>query len=159
MGDSRRFDLFSKIISNNFPNKYYKNVADIAGGKGYLNKALKDKGYYVTTYDVRKKINQNINYKRTLFTEKVKTKYDLLVAMHPDEATDVTISMAAKLSIPFVICPCCVKPTVTVMFEKHTYKNWIKHLKKFAEQNGFHVTETHLPMNGKNIVLVGRRNK
>jgi len=41
MGDSRRFDLFAKVIRNNFPVDRYSIVADVVVGKGYLQTAFR----------------------------------------------------------------------------------------------------------------------
>ena len=50
MGDKKRFDLFAKAISKRFPS--WMRVADIAGGKGYLQLALKEQGFKdVITFD------------------------------------------------------------------------------------------------------------
>ena len=36
----------------------------------------------------------------------------LLVGLHPDEATDAIVDVAAALAIPFALVPCCVFPTL-----------------------------------------------
>lgn len=159
MGDSRRFDLFAAVIQRNFPAFRYKAVADIAGGKGFLQLALRQRGYNVTTFDKRsgyKKKSRKFRYQYRYFDSKIKQPFDLLVGMHPDEATDVIIEEAAKRKIPFVICPCCVKPTTTVFFGQHSFSRWVKHLEAYAVKLGFSVTKTKLRMNGKNLVLIGR---
>ena len=162
MGDSRRFDLFSKVIERNFPPKQYPYVADVAGGKGYLQTALRESGYNVTTFDKRKgKRNRpgRFQYQYRYFDEKIKDEFDLLVGMHPDEATDVIIVEAAKRNVPFVVCPCCVKPSAVLYWGKHSYGYWMKHLRKLAVERKFQITETVLPMDGKNQVLIGRPKK
>ena len=42
MGDPRRFSLFADVIAANFPSNL--PVADVAGGKGYLQVALRQRG-------------------------------------------------------------------------------------------------------------------
>lgn len=156
MGDSRRFDLFAKLIRKNFSPEFYPKVADIAGGKGYLQSALKDLGYTVTTFDKRRKRVLRSQYQYRFFDKNVKEEFNLLVGMHPNEATDVIIVEASKRGIPFVICPCCVKPSAVVYWGKHSYKEWTKHLKKLAKERGYRITEADLPMNGKSLCLIGR---
>lgn len=159
MGDSRRFDLFSNVIKSNFPPHLYSSVADIAGGKGYLQRALREKGYKnVVTFDKRKKHIRfrGVNFRYGYFDERIEDEFNLLVAMHPDEATDVTIVEASKRNLPFVICPCCVRPRAKMYNGPHKYNAWMKHLKSFAESLGYEVTETRLKMGGKNVVLIGR---
>jgi hypothetical protein len=159
MGDSRSFDLFAKVIFSNFPPKKYPKIADVAGGKGGLQTALREKGYNVTTFDKRKGRRNRpgrFQYQYRWFNENIKDKFNLLVGMHPDEATDVIILEAAKRKIPFVVCPCCVKPYAVPFCGAHNYWTWVKHLKRLAHKNGFTVIETLLRMNGKNLVLIGK---
>jgi len=159
MGDSRRFDLFAKVVANNFPPAKFRKVADVAGGKGYLGIALRERGYgQVTLFDKRRQHVRvkGIDFRYQYFGPGIKDDFDILVGMHPDEATDVIITEAARRKIPFAVCPCCVKPTAKPFFGQYTYTNWIEHLKRLAIQLGFKLMETVLPMNGKNIVLVGR---
>ena len=162
MGDSKRFDLFAKLIQRNFPPSRYHKIADIAGGKGYLQPALRPMGYDVTTYDKprskhsKRNIPNRFQYNYQLFTDKIKTDFDILVGMHPDEATDIIIVQAAKRKIPFVVCPCCVKPEAVVYWGKHTYHLWCNHLERLARKLQFDIRWLLLPMNGKNKVLIGR---
>lgn len=155
MGDTRRFDLFADFIKSNFPN--CNKVADIAGGKGYLQIALKERGFNVTTFDKRKYKANKINYQYRYFDSTVKENFDLMVGMHPDEATDVIIVEAAKRSIPFAIVPCCIMPNAIPYWGQHSYKQWIEHLKKSAQKLGYQVYEKQLKMNGCNLVLYGRK--
>lgn len=159
MGDSRRFDLFAKMIRKQFPTKLYPLVADVAGGKGYLQHALREHGYEVTTFDKQNKTRKagKMKYKRRYFNDKIEDKFNLIVGMHPDEATDVIIVEAAKREIPFLVCPCCVKPNVVLYWGKHSYKNWCAHLEKLANRLGFRTQWLMLRMNGKSKVLLGRR--
>lgn len=156
MGDPRRFTRFAELIKTQFPNA--KNIADVAGGKGYLQLALKEKGYEnVTTFDKRKhRCRRNIKFKHLYFSEKIKERFDLIVGMHPDEATDVIVVEASKRKIPFAIVPCCVKPTASIVHGQYNYTNWIKHLKQLAERKNFKVQELNLRITGKRLVIIGR---
>jgi hypothetical protein len=109
-------------------------------------------GYKVTTFDIRNKFVKGLNYRHTLFNKELKDDFSLLVGLHPDEATDVIITEAARRKIPFVICPCCEKPTDTTFWGG----KWVDHLTKYAEKLGFQVTKTQLPIVGKNVVLIGK---
>lgn len=157
MGDSRRFVVFTKEIQNKFLLKKYKKIADIAGGKSYLNYELKKIGYSVTTYDKRKVKRNNITFKYCYFNEKIKDNHDLLVGMHPNEATDIIITQAAKRNIPFIIVHCCIKPTDTVLFQNYNYKTWIHHLDMYARKLGFITFKKQINITGKNIMLWGIR--
>lgn len=159
MGDSRRFDLFANLIAKQFPDRTLK-IADVAGGKGYLAISLKrDQGYKnVEVFDPkRRKIRpRRIKYNKRFFAEDTADGFDLIVGMHPDEATDVIIKTAADNGVPFVVCPCCVKPTVSNFWGKHNYHVWLDYLERYAKSFGFKVQRLLLKMNGKNVVLVGR---
>lgn len=158
MGDSRRFDLFAKFIRDNFPN--CKNIADVAGGQGYLQIALRNYGYNVITFDKRKgkrSITGKFEYQYRYFDSSVKGNFDLIVGMHPDEATDVIIVEAAKRNIPFAIVPCCIKPSAVVYRGQYKYDEWVKHLKNVAQKLGYDVYEKQLKMSGRNLVIYGRK--
>ena len=154
MGDHRRFDLFAKKIKASFGTGHV--VADVAGGKGYLNLALKENGFTkVVTYDPksRTRIGKD-NHKGACFNEN--RGFTLLVGMHPDEATDVIIDEATKAHIPFAVCPCCIMPNRFTFWENHTFTNWVKHLRSIAIKRGYEIQDLYLPMTGKNLVLVGK---
>ena len=160
MGDNRRFNLFAEAIEKRFP-KWYR-VVDVAGGKGYLQLALKERGFKdVVTFDcaprkerVRKR---GTKFYWRKFGDKVNVECDLLVGMHPDEATDVIVVEAAKRDIPFAIVPCCVKPTHLLWMKGQKYTVWIRGLIELAKKKKYEVEEYKLRMNGKNIVLFGRK--
>jgi len=157
MGDSKRFTLFAQYIFKNFPIQKYTRIADIAGGKGYLQKELCKLGYIVTTYDKRHHHIKDsfLKFKYKYFDKNIKEEYDLLIGLHPDEATDVIITEAYNRKIPFVIVPCCTLPTITKYKGSSNYNSWILQLKTYAKKLGFIVEEYQLKISGKNIVLKG----
>lgn len=157
MGDSKRFSLFADKIGQHFDTNY--RIADIAGGKGYLNLALTELGFDATTYDMRYKnrIVRGIKYQHRYFDQCIQQHFDLLVGMHPDGATDVIIAEAAKREIPFVLVPCCIVPKASVFWGQYKFNAWFDHLAKFAGECGFFVESFQLKMNGRNIGLIGKR--
>lgn len=156
MGDKHRFSAFALYLSQNFDKNL--KVCDAAGGKGYLQQALRKLGFvYIVTLDKRKgrKDRPNMRYQYRFLDPNVKDSYDLLVGMHPDEATDLIIAEASKKQIPFSIVPCCIKPSVTT-FWGSSYIDWINHLKLYAQKLNFTVSEKLLKISGcKNIALTG----
>ena len=157
MGDTRRFDLFGVYIMRHATTT--TRIADIAGGKGILQANLRQHGFLrVETFDKRSKHKRGggMNYKHRLFTPQLAQGFQLLVGMHPDEATDVIIVSAIKNHIPFIVCPCCIKPTLTVYRGKRYYEGWVNHLENVATSGGYSITRTHLKMQGNNIVIHGR---
>ncbi len=155
MGDTRRFNLFADVVKRNIPT--HLHIADIAGGKGYLQLALNERGYNnVTTIDKTRSPIHKLHQIYKFFHYSTEEKFEAIVGMHPDQSTDHIILYAGKNRIPAIVCPCCVMPDATTYFGDHSYPSWIKHLKKIAAQNKLQVTETQLPMNGKNAVLICR---
>lgn len=155
MGDSQRFKVFSKEVIKKFPPKKYNKIADVAAGKGYLNFELKKKGYKVTSFDKRKNNRHGVTFKRQYFNSKIKNVFDLLVGMHPDEATDIIITEAAKRKIPFAIVPCCSKPTDTTFYGNSSYISWVHHLDMYARRLGFITNKKQIKITGKNIMIWG----
>ena len=159
MGDRNRFSAFADLIARNFAADRYRIIADIAGGKGELQCCLRQKGFAdVITFDNRnaRRRLKNITYQKKLFNRNIEMEFDLLIGLHPDEATDVIISEAAKRKIPFIVCPCCIKPQAFPYHGQANYLAWVKHLQKLAESLNFKVKTTVLPIHGKNIVIIGQ---
>jgi uncharacterized UPF0146 family protein len=157
MGDSKRGIEFSLFIKRSFPIDKYHNIADIAGGKkGVVAKELSKLGYKVTSFDVRKnKSLKKYDFKHKDVTKlKFKTKeYDLIVGMHPDEATWHIIRLAHESKTSFAVVPCCVHPPEKVNV---SHKNWIKYLQQKADNFGFKTQIISLPIYGSKEVLVGK---
>lgn len=156
MGDSRRFHEFSRIIRRHIP--LTASIADVAGGKGYLQKSLRELGFKeVTTWDKRSRYADSRvkhSYRYQWFSRDVKECYGAVVAMHPDEGTDHALLYALDHHIPAVICPCCVKPSATLYWGKHSFGNWKKHLTRLAEDRGVEPIWTAMPITGRNEVLI-----
>lgn len=80
--------------------------------------------------------------------------------MHPDEASDHIVLYAADRRVPFVLCPCCVKPSATPLsfeYESNSKSQgkWFAHLSQLAQARRMAVEWIYLPMRGANLVLVG----
>lgn len=158
MGDSHRFDLFGKLIAENLDPEI--SIADVAGGKGYLQASLRQRGFKkIETWDKRlataRKVHRN-GYRFGYFDYKTAPKYDAVVAMHPDEGTDHCIMYAGLHRVPAIICPCCVKPSAVQFWETRKYNAWLDHLIKLAEQQNLTIQQKRLSMNGRNDVLILR---
>lgn len=154
MGDSRRFDLFARVVARNVGTS--ARVADVAGGKGHLQAALRQLGFSdVTSWDRRPRYAGNRRgYRYGYFDHSTAPEYDAVVAMHPDEGTDHALLYAAERRVPAVICPCCVRPSAAAYAGPGKYHAWVAHLVRLAERGGLAVTATTLPMSGRNDVLI-----
>ena len=55
MGDARRFDLLADLIADTWPDYRDARIADVAAGKGYLQMALRQRGFRnIVSFDRRK---------------------------------------------------------------------------------------------------------
>ncbi len=170
MGDSRRFDLFAEFISQQVTNKQAR-IADVAAGKGYLSLALRQRGYKnVVSFEpnIRNKV-KGLQYKACYFNGG--KEFDVIVGMHPDQATDVILDEASKSGALALVVPCCALATrwtfwnmpnhqgrgIPIHRDTSAYKRWLSHLKVESSKRGLRLDQTQLAMNGRNIVLYGKR--
>lgn len=156
MGDRRRFDAFADLIARNITPDI--PVADVAGGSGGLRAALHQRGFRdVDSWDKRhRNARGKKGYIYGLFDWRNAPRgYKAVVAMHPDEGTDNALLYALRERVPFIICPCCVKPS-GAKFSGNQYGEWLEHLAAIGRAGRFSVTEACLPIRGRNIVLIGR---
>lgn len=163
--ERRRFHVFAQFIHETFPDA--KNVADVAGGVGILSYYLYELGHRPTIIDCR--LTRLTNYyrrrlrKRSLregrdiqirrlikpVQEADLQEFDLVLALHPDQATEPAVRAAIKHGKSFAVVPCCVFPIDGV---KRSREEWLKHLSSLAPD----VATATLPMDGANVVLYWR---
>jgi hypothetical protein len=158
MGDPARFRLMADVIATEFPNRSAR-IADVAGGKGGLKAELYRRDFHrVTCWDRRRRHAKGRPGQRyQLFTyEHADRNYDLVVAMHPDEATDHAILYAAMRGVPCVVCPCCIKPSALPYDGRQTFEAWNGYLIRLALERRMRVTTLTLPMTGRNVVIIAR---
>jgi hypothetical protein len=147
MGDARRIKLMTDFIKRNYPR--VKKVLCVADGKGELGMSLQKVGYDVTVIDPVVKRDCRVPFIRNFFTDDFDAEgFELLIGMHPDEATVPIIRVAKKYNIKFAVVPCCI---VGPESEKiSNYFNWLARLREIA---GHNVRETELPMVGMKRIL------
>ena len=104
-GDTKRFDVVADFVIRRFSGKA-QYVADVAGGKGMLTRILSKKGNFVCELiDPRPIALKGINHRKEDFSADMSDFYDLLVGLHPDEATR-ELAKAALIK-PVIMIPCC----------------------------------------------------
>jgi hypothetical protein len=152
MGDNRRFDLFASFVANKM--KKDVKIADVAAGQGYLQMALREKGFKeVVSFDKRHK-HCGGTRRYQWFDYRTPEKFGAVVAMHPDEGTDHAVMYAVTHNVPAFICPCCVKPdAVTYWQSSCDFHAWCKHLEKLATSHKREVTWHQLKMQGRRDVM------
>lgn len=157
MGDTRRFHLFADLISTQWPDTHLR-IADVAAGKGKLKGELYRRGYgRVTAWDRRHKLaKRRPGQVYQLFNHKTAPRdYQLIVGMHPDQATDEIILYAARHRVPFIVCPCCILPSSAEYHGPQIFDRWFRHLIDLARGQHFRTEEFKLAMDGRNMVLAG----
>lgn len=104
-GDEIRFDIVSDFIYEYFGNSIHY-IADVAGGQGMLSRILNKKyNYEVEVVDPRGYTLKGVPSRQCVYVSEMAEYYDLIVGLHPDEATR-TIVESAK-SCPVLVIPCC----------------------------------------------------
>lgn len=157
MGDVNRFRLFADLIGEQFPLCRQGPIADVASGHGGLQAALRAQGFTnITSWDKRRRnAGPRRCYHYGYFDYRSAPRgYDLVVAMHPDQATDHVISYAVKHRIPFAVCPCCRLPSAHP-FDGDSQEAWLTHLTAIAQLT-HDVERLDLSMSGRSVVLIGR---
>jgi hypothetical protein len=104
-GDPERFDVIADFICDRYGNSV-KYIADVAGGQGMLTRILNKKFNYVSeVIDPRGWVMKGVPNQTVEFNSSMAAYYDLIVGLHPDEATKVVAQ--AALFRPVLLVPCC----------------------------------------------------
>lgn len=157
MGDRHRHTVFADFVQRNFPDA--RTVLAVADGKGKLAIELAHRGYEVKIVEpklqkfsrrfLHGQRHRGVTFKRSLFdADEARIEEDLIVGMHPDEATSEIVMAATAAKKPFAVVPCCILGR----HSEHAqgFDDWIRLLKRLARK---HVNQTALKMRGRNTVL------
>lgn len=158
MGDRRRHRVFADFVSERYPRA--RRILAVADGKGQLAIALAEHGYEVRIVEpnLRKfahrffhgRRHRRITFTRGLFqAEQWDGAEDLIVGMHPDEATSEIVLAAQRLQKPFAVVPCCLLGRHSAEANGDFFE-WLRLLKRLARQ---HVDQVQLAFEGRNTVL------
>jgi hypothetical protein len=170
LGDNSRFIVFAEFIERNWPN--VRTIADIGGGSGLLSLELSKRGYEPTVFEPsrtntrasmrhaarrreislsgsQKVARSRLVVRNTRFCRSILSEYDLLIGLHPDEATEIIIRVAIEMGKPFAVVPCCVMPlNGRCMLEN----DWMRYLQDIDKD----IRSAMLDCSGKNTVLYRR---
>jgi len=104
MGDNYRSLVLAEYITRHFPPPI--RVADVAGGNGTLNDILSVREYEVVTFDPNLRMKYpNRKGQAVRFYADIALAFDLVVGMHPDQATEEIVY--ATKHCPIIVVPCC----------------------------------------------------
>ncbi len=104
-GDPNRFEILAHYIGGKYAG-HVKRVADVAGGQGMLARILTKKyNFEVDVIDPRGHPLVGVHNRAEEYTADMAEFYDLIVGLHPDQATkDIVYSALVR---PTLIIPCC----------------------------------------------------
>lgn len=150
MGDTQRNIQLASFIVKRFPK--VKTILVIADGKGELSRKLANKGFIVRVIEAKPrwegKPHKNVTYQKGWFSAETEIKEDIIIGMHPDEATGEILLAAKQQGKPFAVVPCCAVGRYSENMNQAGYKQWIKKLKEI-----FKCQEWDLHISGRSTVL------
>ena len=104
-GDPKRFEVVAEFISGQFGHSV-RYIADVAGGRGMHARILNKKyNYECEVVDPRGWVLKGVPNRQQAFVPDMAPYYDLIVGLHPDEATRAVAT--AALIRPAILIPCC----------------------------------------------------
>jgi hypothetical protein len=103
-GDPRRFEVLAEYIAERYGDDV-RYVADVAGGQGMLARQLAKRNYEPDVIDPRGRVMKGVSSRPEEFDRRMADYYDLVVGLHPDEATRAVAE--AALVRPAILVPCC----------------------------------------------------
>jgi hypothetical protein len=104
-GDPARFRVLADFVGQQFGGEV-RFVADVAGGQGLLARELaKRHRFEVDVIDPRPGKLAGVHRRPEAFRSSMADYYDLIIGLHPDEAT--TEIVLAATCRPVVLVPCC----------------------------------------------------
>ena len=104
-GDPNRFEVISDFVANKYGKKV-KYIADVAGGQGMLTRMLRKKyNYEAEVVDPRGWALKGVQTRQEEYNSDMADYYDLVIGLHPDEATRA-VAESAKVR-PTILIPCC----------------------------------------------------
>lgn len=104
-GDDHRFAVVAEFISQRY-GRGVRYIADVAGGQGMLCRILRKKyNYDCELLDPRTNTLKGVPRLAETLDPSIADYFDLIVGLHPDEATRA-VALAATVR-PAILVPCC----------------------------------------------------
>jgi hypothetical protein len=104
-GAPERFDVVARFVFDHY-GRSLRYIADVAGGQGMLTRLLrKQYNYDCEVVDPRGWTLKGVPNRAEEFDPTLADYYDLIVGLHPDEATRAVAE--AALVRPTLLVPCC----------------------------------------------------
>jgi len=104
-GDPNRFEVLAGYINARY-GASVRHIADVAGGQGMLCRLLRKRyNYDCEVVDPRGWTLRGVPSRSEQFDASLAAYYDLIVGLHPDEATRAVAEAAVVR--PAILIPCC----------------------------------------------------
>ena len=153
-GAPERFEVVADFVANTWGRKI-KYIADVAGGQGMLTRILNKKyNYSSEVIDPRGFTLVGVPNIQQEFNRNMATMYDLIIGLHPDQATTEIVYSA--FSKPTLLVPCC---NFWDLNKKLGTKELVQEIGNFYTKNNINYKMENLNFNSiKNIALITNLN-
>jgi hypothetical protein len=150
--DMRRFQMVADFIATTYGDTIH-TIADVAGGEGMLTKILSTQYHYaVHVIDPQRNAIDGVESIHADFQPHMAEKYDLVVGLHPDEATKAIVE--AALIRPTLLIPCCNYWDETKILEG---VDLVEEIERYYQDHSIQCMRHTLPFaKVKNIALTTR---
>ena len=148
-GDVSRFEVVAAFIYERY-GRNVQYIADVAGGQGMLCRILQKKyNYECEVIDPRGWTLKGVDNRQAELDPAIASYYDLIVGLHPDEATRAVAE--AALVRPAVLIPCCNFWSE----EKRGRDELVEAIEEFYRQHGVRFERVTFDFKGpKNVGIV-----
>lgn len=154
-GDKTRFRIVANFVYETF-GRNIKYIADVAGGQGMLTRILRNKyNYDAEVVDPRGWRMVGVPGREEDYISSMADYYDLVIGLHPDEATK-DVAESSKYTSTLLI-PCCNFWDRTKVLGTDELLNEIR---KYYDKNGIKYQEIIFKFKPpKNVGLLVIKNK
>lgn len=149
-GDPSRFQVLADYIVMKYKGRI-KTIADVAGGQGMLTKILTKKyNFDSEVVDTREYTLVGVQHRREEYKPNMAHYYDLIIGLHPDQATRPVAESA--LIKPTILIPCC---NFWSKEKKLGTKALLEEIEQYYKQNNIKFERVLFDFEGpKNVGLV-----
>lgn len=104
-GAPERFETVARFVDERF-GRSVRYIADVAGGQGMLTRILNKRfNYACEVVDPRGWVLTGVPVRQETFSPELAGYYDLVIGLHPDEATRAVAEAALRTRV--ILIPCC----------------------------------------------------
>jgi hypothetical protein len=148
-GDPERFEIMAQFIFDRYGSRVHY-IADVAGGQGMLSRILnKQYHYHSEVIDPKGSAILGVPNRKAEFSPDLAGFYDLVIGLHPDQATRAVAE--AALFRPVVLVPCCNFWSE----EKLGRDELVEAIERYYDGCGVHYERVIFPFKGpKNIGII-----